>query len=368
MNEKFYIGIFGKRNSGKSTLFNAILNQNLSVVSSVEGTTTDLVKKSIEIPGVGACVLIDTPGFDDEGELGKLRVNQAREAIHTVDVALVLTKCDREFYEPSLEALTTELEEFNVAYETLVNPTPQVAYEAILRLFGRVSQRKQIDLTGKLVKAGDSVVLVMPQDNEAPKDRLILPQVQTIRHLLDKGCIVTCIKPEDMKILPEMMRKSPDLVIVDSGVFYKLTEVLMKCRVTSFSILFANLKGDLKYFIDSAKKLEDPIKRILIAEACSHIPNPEGEDIGRVKLPKLLRQKLGDDVVIEFSNSKNFFSNLTTGYGKEYDLIIHCGACMLNRKQMMNRVVEAKKQNIPMTNYGVAIAQLLGILDKVVLP
>ena len=220
------------------------------------------------------------------------------------------------------------------------------------------------DITGSLTKAGDQVLLVMPQDIEAPKGRLILPQVQTIRHLLDKGCLVNCCKTSEMKSMLAALKEPPDLIITDSQAFKQVEELCPKeSQLTSFSVLFAGLKGDLPFFVASAQKLSTlaPTARILIAEACTH--QPLHEDIGRVKLPRLLRKKLGEEISIEVVGGKDFPADLST-----YDLIIHCGGCMFNRKYMLSRVKAAKEQGVPMTNYGVAIAALLGILDKVSLP
>ena len=220
------------------------------------------------------------------------------------------------------------------------------------------------DITGSLAKAGDKVLLVMPQDIEAPKGRLILPQVQTIRHLLDKGCLVNCCKTGEMSAMLAALKEAPDLIITDSQAFRQVEKLCPEeSKLTSFSVLFAGVKGDLPFFVESARKLSAlaPTAKILIAEACTH--QPLHEDIGRVKIPRLLRKKLGEQLTIDTVGGKDFPANLT-----EYDLIIHCGGCMFNRKYMLSRVKAAKEQGVPMTNYGVAIAALLGILDKVSLP
>ncbi|MBO6293502.1 MAG: [FeFe] hydrogenase H-cluster maturation GTPase HydF [Selenomonas sp.] len=391
---RLHIGIFGRVNSGKSSLLNALTGQELAVVSEVPGTTTDPVKKAVELRGIGPCLLIDTAGFEDEGELGALRLDKTKAAASEADMALLVVSATEKPGEDTPEMrwlkifrrrstpvilvlsktdLDAPLTWQAKSWQKLTGLKPVLVsaqgrqglgelIEQINRL--RPENYDLEDITGSLTKAGDQVLLVMPQDIEAPKGRLILPQVQTIRHLLDKGCLVNCCKTSKMKAMLAALKEPPALIITDSQAFKQVEELCPKeSRLTSFSVLFAGLKGDLPFFVASAQKLStlDHTARILIAEACTH--QPLHEDIGRVKLPRLLRKKLGEEISIEVVGGKDFPADLST-----YDLIIHCGGCMFNRKYMLSRVKAAKEQGVPMTNYGVAIAALLGILDKVSLP
>lgn len=391
---RLHIGIFGRVNSGKSSLLNALTGQELAVVSEVPGTTTDPVKKAVELRGIGPCLLIDTAGFEDEGELGALRLDKTKAAASEADMALLVVSATEKPGEDTPEMrwlkifrrrstpvilvlsktdLDAPLTWQAKSWQKLTGLKPVLVsaqgrqglgelIEQINRL--RPENYDLEDITGSLTKAGDQVLLVMPQDIEAPKGRLILPQVQTIRHLLDKGCLVNCCKTSEMKAMLAALKEPPALIITDSQAFKQVEELCPKeSRLTSFSVLFAGLKGDLPFFVASAQKLStlDHTARILIAEACTH--QPLHEDIGRVKIPHLLRKKLGDQLTIDTVGGKDFPEDLT-----EYDLIIHCGGCMFNRKYMLSRVKAAKEQGVPMTNYGVAIAALLGILDKVSLP
>ena len=391
---RLHIGIFGRVNSGKSSLLNALTGQELAVVSEVPGTTTDPVKKAVELRGIGPCLLIDTAGFEDEGELGALRLDKTKAAASEADMALLVVSATEKPGEDTPEMrwlkifrrrstpvilvlsktdLDAPLTWQAKSWQKLTGLKPVLVsaqgrqglgelIEQINRL--RPENYDLEDITGSLTKAGDQVLLVMPQDIEAPKGRLILPQVQTIRHLLDKGCLVNCCKTSEMKSMLAALKEPPALIITDSQAFKQVEELCPKeSQLTSFSVLFAGLKGDLPFFVASAKKLStlDHTARILIAEACTH--QPLHEDIGRVKLPRLLRKKLGEEISIEVVGGKDFPADLST-----YDLIIHCGGCMFNRKYMLSRVEAAKEQGVPMTNYGVAIAALLGILDKVSLP
>lgn len=390
---RLQIGIFGRRNSGKSTLINALTGQDLAVVSEVAGTTTDPVKKAVELRGVGPCLLIDTAGFDDEGLLGDLRLEKTIQASREADMALILISPENEPEPGDIELRWLKLfrkrgtpvllvmnkgdlpEAGDMAGKwqqaagtapLLVSALQKEGLAEIVKEINRLRPENYDleDITGNLAKAGDRVLLVMPQDIEAPKGRLILPQVQTIRHLLDKGCLVTCAKTSELEQALAAMKEPPDLIITDSQAFRQVEELCpQESKLTSFSVLFAGVKGDLAFFVESARKLQelDGKARILIAEACTH--QPLHEDIGRVKLPRLLRKKLGDKITIYIVGGKDFPEDLSG-----YDLIIHCGGCMFNRKYMMCRVCQAQGQGVPMTNYGVAIAALLGILGKVALP
>lgn len=385
--ERLHIGIFGRRNAGKSSLVNALTDQKVSLVSDVAGTTTDPVLKTMELHGLGPVVFIDTPGFDDEGELGSMRVERTRESIEKTDLAIVLVDADLKL-EKEWIAL---LKEKNIPLITVLNkcdaltdPMGSVAevkaaigeepllvsaenHLGIDLLREKIIEKSpenfwETSITGDLVKEKDLVLLVMPQDIEAPRGRLILPQVQTIRELLDKKCAVMSCTADTLDITLEYLGKAPKLIITDSQAFKEVyPKVPEGSLLTSFSILFAGYKGDVKAFLkatESMATLKDGA-RILVAEACSH--PPAGEDIGRNKIPKLIRKKYGENIAFDFVRGNDFPADL-----KPYDLIIHCGACMFNRKHVMNRLKEAEKQGVPMCNYGFVLASLNGILDKVV--
>lgn len=384
---RLHIGFFGKRNSGKSSLINAFANQQISIVSNTPGTTTDPVFKSMEILPLGACVLIDTAGFDDIGELGEIRVEKTKAAAEKTDIAVILLSGDdlsKEFkwYEyfkgrktPTLLCVSKsdELQEgaayvknakkvFGIA-PLLISSKTRAGIdefkEALIRLLPEDYDSGSI--TGSLCKEGDTVLLVMPQDIQAPKGRLILPQVQTLRELLDKKCIVTSSTTDKLDDALAALSKPPKLIITDSQVFKTVYEKKPEeSMLTSFSTLFAGYKGDLSYYIEGAKSIDrlDENSRILIAECCTHAPL--SEDIGREKLPRLLRKKIGDWIKIDFVSGTDFPDDLTG-----YDLVIQCGACMFNRKYVMSRIDKAKQQKVMMSNYGVVIAALNGILDKI---
>lgn len=385
--ERLHIGLFGKRNSGKSALLNALTNQKTAVVSSVAGTTTDPVYKSMEIHGIGPCVFIDTAGFDDEGELGKLRIKQTIRALERTDIALMV--CTNRHIEQEMQ-WSKRLEEKRIpviwilnksdmledaeaemfAIEQLTGQTPLLVSARLkqgIESIRRNIQEKMPDeslqtgIVGKLVEAGDIVLLVMPQDIQAPKGRLILPQVQTIRELLDRKCIVMSCTTDMMDATLQTLAKPPKLIITDSQVFRTVYEKKPEtCGLTSFSVLFARYKGDIDYFIQGANVIGQLTEssKVLIAEACTHAPLTE--DIGRVKIPRLLRNRIGSGLQIDIVSGTDFPQDLS-----QYDLIIHCGACMFNRKYVLNRVEHAKGQRVPMTNYGVTIAYLTDILDKI---
>ncbi len=385
---RYHIGIFGRRNAGKSSLVNALAGQQVSIVSDVAGTTTDVVWKNIELPGIGAAVIGDTAGYDDEGELGAMRVESARKTIARIDVAILLLT-------PGVTDATLEREwlaMFDKAAVPVVcllgkNETASLAdiafYEnelgrkvypfsavtgdgkesllAVLAEYYRQDENID-DITHTLVKAGDTVLLVMPQDAQAPQGRLILPQVQTLRNLLDKHCLSFCCAPEELPQMLAALKEPPSLVITDSQVFAQVEkQIPPQSRLTSFSVLMARHKGDIESFRKGADALLAlPLNaRILIAEACSHIP--QNEDIGRVKLPRLLRKHFGEEIVVDVVSGNDFPADLSP-----YNIVIHCGACMFTRRHVMSRLRQAKAQNVPITNYGVAIAALTGILPKVV--
>lgn len=384
---RLHIGIFGKRNSGKSALINALTNQEIALVSDVAGTTTDPVFKSMEIHGIGPCVFIDTAGFDDVGELGKMRVSKTRKAMEKTDIALIVFS-DEDMYEEinwinelkqrktPVIAILSKADIINNAeemYESIrkacgLNPITvssktkegiKKIHEEIIRLLPEDYQARSI--IGNLAGDGDTVLLVMPQDIQAPKGRLILPQVQTLRELLDKKCIVLSATTDKLDKALGSLSKPPKLIITDSQVFKTVYDKKPKeSKLTSFSVLFADYKGDIDYFKESASAIDKLTEnsKVLIAEACTHAPLTE--DIGREKLPRMLRKKAGDKLTIDIVSGADF-----PDYLSEYDLIIHCGACMFNRKYVISRVMKAKEQGIPMSNYGVVIAYLSGILDKI---
>lgn len=393
---RLHIALFGKRNSGKSSLINALTGQDTALVSDTPGTTTDPVSKAMEIHGIGPCLFIDTPGFDDEGELGEMRIERTWKAVEKTDIALLLCGSDSITESTATPDFTEELHWLkqlkakNIPTILLINKaeirkdtaslvtkiketfgsTPllvsakegagmDLIKQAILEKLPEDYDRQSI--TGSLVDEGDLVLLVMPQDIQAPKGRLILPQVQTMRELLDKKCIVMSCTTDKMAETLQALSRPPKLIITDSQVFKTVYEQKPEAsRLTSFSVLFAGYKGDIHYYVESAAAIESLTEssRVLIAEACTHAPL--SEDIGRVKLPRLLRKRIGEKLQIDIVAGTDFPQDLTP-----YSLIIHCGACMFNRKYVLNRIENANRQNIPMTNYGVAIAFLNGILNHI---
>ena len=393
---RLHIALFGKRNSGKSSLINALTGQDTALVSDTPGTTTDSVQKAMEIHGIGPCLFIDTPGFDDEGELGNRRIERTWKAVEKTDIALLLCAgggSAEETGEPDFTEELHWLEQLkakNIPTILLINkadirkntaslairiketfgsqPIPGSAKEKTgVELIRQAILEKlpedfdQQSITGSLVTEGDLVLLVMPQDIQAPKGRLILPQVQTMRELLDKKCLIMSCTTDKLQETLQALSRPPKLIITDSQVFKTVYEQKPEeSRLTSFSVLFAGYKGDIRYYVKSASAIGSLTEssRVLIAEACTHAPL--SEDIGRVKLPHLLRKRIGEKLSIDIVAGTDFPQDLTP-----YSLVIHCGACMFNRKYVLSRIERARLQNVPMTNYGVAIAFLNGILNQI---
>ena len=359
-----------------------------ALVSDVAGTTSDPVYKAMEVHPIGPCTFIDTAGFDDKGELGRLRVERTEEAVKKTDVALLVI-ADGELRKE--EQWVKKLKEAGVPVIAVVNKADalldaenillavkkQLGLDAVLvsaktgegmsrikeELVRAIPEEYEMQsIAGWLVSPGDVVLLVMPQDIQAPKGRLILPQVQTIRDLLDNKCLVMSVTTDKLDAALASLTMPPKLIITDSQVFKTVMEKKPKeSLLTSFSVLFAAYKGDIGAFVEGAGAIDrlNEHSRVLIAEACTHAPLTE--DIGRVKLPRILRQRFGEGLSVDMVSGVDFPSDLS-----QYDLIIHCGACMFNRKYVMTRIKTAREQGIPITNYGVAIAKLTGILDKVV--
>ena len=383
--ERTHIAILGRCNAGKSTLVNRITGQDVSIVSDTRGTTTDPVQKAIEINGLGAAIIIDTPGIDDDTLLGNERVARIGKVLDKTDIAVVLLtseECDAEIHlieecrvreipviaalahidriadYPTLQAtLSKRLEQEVMAISARTGEGIEHLIEKIVTL--RPTEERLI--TEGLCQAGDCVLLVMPQDKSAPKGRLIQPQVQTIRELLDRGCTPICCTPDRMSQALEALATPPQLIITDSQAFAEVYKLKPEASVlTSFSILFARYKGDIHLFTEGVRALDTltASSRILIAEACTH--TPQHEDIGRVKLPRLLRKRFGETLQIDIVSGSDYPDDLTP-----YDLVIHCGACMFNRKHVLSRIERARQQSVPITNYGVILAALTGILDRV---
>jgi [FeFe] hydrogenase H-cluster maturation GTPase HydF len=385
---RLHIALFGRRNSGKSSLINALTGQDIALVSNIPGTTTDPVSKAMELHGIGPCVIIDTPGFDDEGILGEMRIERTLKAIERTDIALLFCeendlRIETE-WKKQLEAknipvililnkadirMDTSSISDNIAKSLgqkplIVSAKEKQGMEDIrIAILEKLPQDfEQPSITGDLVGENDLVLLVMPQDIQAPKGRLILPQVQTMRELLDKKCLIMSCTTDKLPQTLQALAYPPKLIITDSQVFKTVYEQKpAESLLTSFSVLMAGYKGDIRQFIEGASAIDSLTENshVLIAEACAHAPMTE--DIGRVKIPRLLRKKIGEGLQIDMVSGSDFPKDLS-----KYDLIIHCGACMFNRKHVMNRLDSASHQQVPMTNYGITLAHLMGILNKIV--
>ncbi|MCI8833906.1 MAG: [FeFe] hydrogenase H-cluster maturation GTPase HydF [Ruminococcus sp.] len=382
--ERIHIGIFGKRNAGKSSLINALTSQDLAIVSPVKGTTTDPVLKSMELLPLGPVVLIDTPGLDDEGDLGALRIQKTYQMLRKTDLAVLvtdpadgITEEDRQILQRILQKQIPYLVVCNKAdlFDSPCFP-PEADKEhcifvsaktgaGIEELKERLARQipaspAQKPIAADLVHPLDFVILVVPIDGSAPKGRLILPQQQTIRDLLKKGAVPVVVRDTELSETLEKLGRPPALVITDSQAFARVSALVPKeIPLTSFSILFARYKGNLKQAVLGARTLDllQEKDRILISEGCTH--HRQCEDIGTVKLPGWIRKYTGKEFHFQFTSGTEFPEDLHS-----YRLIIHCGGCMLNEQEMRHRLECAKEQNVPMTNYGTAIAHMHGILDR----
>lgn len=387
---RLHIGIFGKTNVGKSAFLNRITNQDISIVSEIAGTTTDVVEKSMELLPVGAVVFLDTAGINDTTALGKERIEKTMKVINRTDVAVII--CDYKGFDEYEIGLVKKFEELKIPFMVVVNKSDveeisDVALEKIKSVVGEntpilktsATSDKEIvfkfkaklvkmlpedfvnspKIVGDLVPPKSTVILVIPIDKEAPKGRIILPQVQTIRDLLDSDCLSYSVKVSELAEAINNLKESPALVVTDSQAFREVSQIVPEnIPLTSFSILFARLKGDLKAFAEGAKAI-DELKdgdNVLILESCTH--HAIEDDIGRVKIPNLLLKKTGKNLVID-----NYAGHDLPDISK-YNLIIHCGACMTNKREVLSRILLANEKGIPITNYGMTISYCLGIMDR----
>lgn len=379
---RIHIGFFGRVNSGKSSLINAFADRDISIVSSKEGTTTDPVYKSMEIKSLGPCLLMDSPGIIDNTELAEKRLKRTEDVILKTDIAVIVisdtkTKDEKNLIKnfkdtPIIVVINkidilscSEIKKIKDDFKNYsiveVSALKKLGLDLFLEELLKFKPEREEKLFDGMVKEKDLVLLVIPQDIAAPKNRLILPQVQSIRELLDKNSIVTMVKLEELSDVLLLLNKNPDLIVADSSVFLEVYEKKPKdVKLTSFSILFAKLKGDIGEYVSGAsaiKNLKEDSK-ILIAECCTHAPAEE--DIGRIKIPNMIKKKFGENIKVDVSSGSVFPDNIS-----DYDLIIQCGGCMLNSKNIKNRIKIAKEKSIPITNYGIAIAYFKGILDKI---
>ncbi len=380
--ERLHIALFGKRNAGKSSLINALSGQETALVSDVKGTTTDPVEKTMELLPLGPVVLIDTPGFDDEGQLGEKRVKRALQVLGKTDIALLVIAGQSPDAEEG--AFLDQLKQKNLPIIVVYNKADKLAeipqtkeneifvsaltgfgIEALKEKLGTLApQNKEKFLVADLLSRGDTVVLVTPIDAAAPKGRIILPQQQTLREVLDVGCTAIVCQPEELAATLENLKTPPKLVITDSQVFAAVGKILPpNMALTSFSILFARYKGELDTLVQGAKVLSSlrDGDKVLISEGCTH--HRQCGDIGTQKLPKWIEQFSGAKVQFEFTSGGTFPSDLSG-----YRLVVHCGGCMLTETQMKSRLNQAKAAGVPMVNYGVAIAHMKGILSRSLQP
>lgn len=384
---RLHISLFGRTNVGKSSLLNAITNQEVSIVSNTKGTTTDVVEKSCELFPIGAVTFLDTAGIDDSTNLSKLRIEKTLKVLNRTDIAVLITTSQGfSNYEINL---TNKFKELEIPYIVIINKSDieKISKQKLDEIKNYTKNIYEMSATndknitdnfvsalvkivpdefvnppsilGDKVKKSDVVILVTPIDKEAPKGRLILPEVQTIRDLLDNDCISVVVQQNNLENAINLLKKKPQLVVTDSQAFKEVNSIVPNyINLTSFSILFARLKGDLHTFINGANKIKTlkPHDKVLILESCSH--HAIDDDIARVKIPKLLTKKLGFELNFEYKSGHDF-PDITP-----YKLIIHCGACMTNRKEVLSRILIANKNNIPITNYGIVISYCLDILDR----
>ena len=378
--DRLHIGFFGKRNAGKSSLVNAVTGQETSVVSEVKGTTTDPVRKAMELLPLGPVVIIDTPGLDDEGDLGELRVKRALQVLNTVDIAVVVVSAalglDREEAE-LCELLKKKNIPYIIAYtksdliekipeakenEIYVSALDNINIDALKDKIGALnkSAEEQRVIVSDLIKEGDVVVLVVPIDKAAPKGRLILPQQQTIRDILDAGAHAFVCRDSELEGVLSKLSEKPRMVITDSQVFGKVSKIVPRdIELTSFSILFARYKGNLRDAVRGAAMLDrlSDGDKILVSEGCSH--HRQCGDIGTQKLPKWIREYTGKELSFEFTSGRDFPEDLSP-----YAMVIHCGGCMLTEREMQYRARSSADSGKPMTNYGIIIAHTHGILRQ----
>lgn len=381
--DRVHIGIFGKRNAGKSSIINAITGQDLAIVSDIKGTTTDPVLKSMELLPLGPVVIIDTPGLDDSGELGTLRIQKAYQILNKTDIAVLVVDASAGITTED-EGILQRIKEKEIPYVVVFNKADlttvssknlpadtknisvsTVTGEHIYELKELIAslapdEDKNRRIVGDLIQPSDFIVLVVPIDSAAPKGRLILPQQQTIRDVLDSDATAIVVKETDLKDTLAQMGKTPSLVITDSQAFEQVSaDVPPEIPLTSFSILFARYKGNLETVVHGAKELDtlNDGDKVLISEGCTH--HRQCDDIGTVKLPRWVRQHTGKNLEFEFTSGTEFPTDLS-----KYQLIIHCGGCMINEREMKYRLRCAKDQGIPITNYGIAIAHMKGILAR----
>lgn len=379
---RLHIGVFGKTNVGKSSLLNRITSQNVSIVSEIAGTTTDVVEKSMELLPVGPVTFLDTAGIDDKTEISEKRIEKTMSVINRTDIAVIV--CDYNGINEYEKELIKKLETLKIPYLIVVNKCDiknitldgykNVIYTSVKEDKNLVFKFKNAlvkllpddfvnspKIAGDLVPPKSTVILVIPIDKEAPKGRIILPQVQTLRDLLDSDCLTYVVKESELAQALENLKTPPSLVITDSQAFKQVSEIVPEnIPLTSFSILFARLKGDLDVFVKGARAIEN-LKdgdKVLILESCTH--HAIEDDIGRVKIPKWLKQKTGKDLIIE-NYAGHDFPDISS-----YALVIHCGACMTNRREVLSRILIANEKNIPITNYGIVISYCLGILPRAI--
>jgi len=382
--ERLHIAFFGLRNAGKSSVVNAVTNQELSVVSDVKGTTTDPVKKAMELLPIGPVVIIDTAGIDDEGDLGELRVKKTINILNKTDVAILVVDATKGLQQEDMK-LIEDFKKRNIPYIIAFNKCDLIAEKQELKeneiyisakennninelkeLIGKISRTTENEKTllGDIIKSGDTVVLVTPIDSSAPKGRLILPQQQTIRELLDIGATVIVTKDTELEETLTKLKNPPTLVITDSQAFKKVSAIVpQNVELTSFSILFARYKGELWGAVKGADELDNLQDGdcVLISEGCTH--HRQCGDIGTEKLPNWIKNYTNKNITFEFTSGGDFPENL-----EKYKLIVHCGACMLTEREMKSRIALATEKQIPISNYGIIIAKINGILERAIKP